>query len=89
MEYTLEHIKGASMAGKNIVTTEYTGNVILPAKVHRGYLFILMVSGTADITLGGGSGSIPLSGGHYYEPLVTPTGAIEITSTGTYVVAEG
>jgi hypothetical protein len=75
--------------GKNIVTTELSGNYALPAKVSRGYFLIIMTQGTCTVTLGEGTGGIPLEEDHYYEPLVAPTGVIEITSTGTYVIAEG
>jgi hypothetical protein len=77
------------MIGKNIVTTEKTGNFAMPTKVNRGYFLIIMTSGTATIALGGGDGEIPIGEQQYYEPLVAPTGAITITSTGTYVIAEG
>lgn len=77
------------MKGKNIVTTDYSGNHTIPVDVNRGYFIIIMKTGSASIALGGGTGSIPIEADHYYEPLVAPTGPIEITSAGTYVVAVG
>ncbi len=74
---------------KNIVTKEYVGDVTLPYKKNRGYLFVMMKVGSGTIELGDGGGTIPLAEGSYYEPLQTPISKVTIVTTGTVVVAEG
>jgi hypothetical protein len=75
--------------GINITTNEHTGNYALPQKSNRAYFLIIMTSGEGTVKFGGGTGGVPLAEDHYYEPLIAPTSEIEITSTGTYVIAEG
>lgn len=73
----------------NMVSTEYTGNVELPANQNRSYFLIVMNSGTADVTFGEGTGGVPVSGSTIFEPRIAPISKITITSTGTYTVVEG
>lgn len=73
----------------NTVSTEYTGNTVLPANSNRGYFFIVMVGTAGTVAFGGGDGKIPLTATGFYEPCVAPIGEISIETTGTFVVHEG
>lgn len=73
----------------NIVSQAGTGNLIIPANRDRSHFAIFMTSLSGTIKLGKGDGAIPLSNDSWYEPSVCPTGEIEITTTGTYVIVMG
>jgi hypothetical protein len=78
-----------TIMAKNTVSTEYTGNTSFEPNNNRTYFFIVMTSGVGTIAFGGGTGEIPLEEGFHYQPGVTPTGQINITTAGTYVVHQG
>jgi len=48
-----------------------------------------MTSAEGTIKLGKGSGAVPLANGVHYEPYACPTGELEITTTGDYIVVLG
>lgn len=73
----------------NTVSQEYTGNQTFPFDQDRGYLFIVMTSGTGTVEFGGGGGKIPLAEGAFYEPLVCPLSEISVETTGTFVIHTG
>lgn len=75
------------IAGVSTVSTEYTSNTTLAANPDRKYLFILNVSGTTTLAIGGGAGLLPVPG--FYEPFIAPTGTIDIVTDGTVIVVEG
>lgn len=71
----------------NTSSKEYTTTKTWAEKQNRGYLFIVVTSGSVDIEFGNGGGSIPLAAGAHYEPYVCPTSEFTVTCTsGTYVV---
>ena len=69
-----------------LTSTTYSGNQTFPAKQGRGYFFIVMTVGSGTISFGGGDGEIPLANAQHYEPYVCPTGVIDVTTAGTFVV---
>ena len=71
----------------NVVSRTYSGNVTIPKDQNRGYLLIVVVTGTATVELGGGGGKIPLPTGTFYEPTVAPISEIVIEVAGEVVVA--
>jgi hypothetical protein len=73
----------------NIVSTEYTGNTTIVRNLNRSYFMVIMTSGTGTVEFGGGGGAVPLAADTFYEPYVTPTSEIIVTTTGTFVVVEG
>lgn len=74
----------------NTVSTEHTGNLVLPARKHRSYFFITFTVGTGTVEFGGGGGKIPLGTAYHYAPAVAPIGEISIETTGgTYIIHEG
>jgi len=73
----------------NIVSQAHTGNLTIPANRDRSYFFVIMTSAEGTIKLGSGSGAVPLANGVHYEPYVCPTGELEITTTGDYIVVLG
>ena len=73
----------------NIVSQAYTGNLTIPANRDRSYFFIIMTSTSGTLKLGKGSGAVPLANGVHYEPYVCPTGELEITTAGTFIVVMG
>lgn len=74
--------------GVDAASTEYNVDTTLVANVNRRYLFIKVLSGVATtLTIGGGSGVLPLEG--FYEPLVAPTGEVAIVTDGSVLVVEG
>lgn len=73
----------------NIVSKGGTGNLIIPANRDRSYFVVFMTSASGTVKLGKGSGEVPIVNGGFYEPYICPTGEIEITTTGTYVVVLG
>lgn len=74
---------------KNTISTEYTGDTTFPANNNRDYFFIVMTVGSGTIAFGGGTGQIPLATGEHYNPPICPTGEIQVTTTGTFVVHMG
>lgn len=77
----------AQVSGADLVSVQYSSNTTLAADPDRKYFFILSVSGTTTILLGGGAGAIPVT--DYFEPLVAPTGEIDIVTDGVVIVVEG
>jgi hypothetical protein len=73
----------------NIVSQTHTGNLTIPANRDRSYFFIIMTSTSGTLKLGKGSGAVPLANGVHYEPYVCPTGELEITTAGTFIVVMG
>ena len=73
----------------NLVSQTHLGNLTIPANRDRSYFFIIMTSADGTIKLGKGSGAVPLASGVHYEPYVCPTGELEITTTGDYIVVLG
>ena len=80
-------VANVQVSGIDSVSTEYTGNTTLAADPNRKYFFIRSVSGTTHILLGEGAGQIPIDS--FYEPLVAPTGEIDIVTDGVVIVVEG
>lgn len=80
-------IVNAQVSGVDTVSTEYSANTTLAANQDRKYFFILNKSGTTTVKLGGGLGEIPIN--DFYEPLVAPTGVIDIVTDGVVLVVEG
>lgn len=69
-----------------LISKEYTGNTTLPKQGNRSYFFIVMTQGTCTLEFGKGGGTIPLSEGNFYEPIIVPTSQIDVVSTGTYTI---
>ena len=86
---TVEEVRKDSPASAGIVTTDYTGSLSIPADKDRQYFFIQVKAQSATIKFGDGSGSILIDPQGYYEPLVAPAGAIDIDTTGSFVLAMG
>jgi hypothetical protein len=76
------------MAAENakLVSEGLAGNRVLPASRGREYFLIQPTGAPLQIKFGGGSGSITIQDGSYYEPYVAPSTSIEIISAGTYTV---
>lgn len=64
----------------------FTGVLSLPENSNRHYFFVVAVTGSIELEFGKGGGKIPLAEGNHYCPYVCPTGEIDITGTGTYVL---
>jgi hypothetical protein len=76
-------------ATANIVSTTHTGPLVIPRNSNRRYFFVRMIDAAGTLKLGKGTGELPLDIGMYYEPYVCPSGELEITTTGTYIVIMG
>jgi len=70
----------------NFKSVDYIGNTTLPARRGREYLMVLAKDAALTISIGGGAGSVPVSVGGFYEPLIAPSGELVIVTTGTFVV---
>ena len=79
-----------SLDQANTRSTLHTGTTTFAANDRRGYLFVVILTGTATIKFGGGDGEIPLPTiGSWYEPLKVPTSEFTITcgdAADTFVV---
>ncbi len=73
----------------NTISTAHTGNQTFAADTTRSYFFIVVTSGSASVSFGGGDGYVPLSSGQHYNPPIAPIGEIDVITTGTYVVHMG
>ena len=75
------------IASLNVTSKEFTGEIVLPANVHRKYLFIVMTEGTeGTIELGGGGGKIPIETGFHFNPYPVPTSEVSIITDGKVVI---
>ena len=73
----------------NLISTTYSGTTTLQRNLNRSYFLVVMTSGEGTVEFGEGGGQVPLAASAFYEPYVTPTSEITITTTGTFVVVEG
>ncbi len=78
-----------SVIRANTISTEHSGDLLIPADNKRSYFFIVMTSGSAGLEFGGGGGLVPLTEGAHYNPPIAPVGAIRVVTEGTYIVHMG
>lgn len=74
------------MLRANSISTEHTGNLVLPANQNRRLFFIVQTVGASTIEFGGGGGKIPLEEGMHYIPPCIPLDKISIETAGTFVL---
>lgn len=67
-------------------TKEYAAPVVLPLDTRRSALEVYVVSGSVELQIGGGTGTITVTPTAPYLPVVISTSEISISGAGTYVV---
>jgi hypothetical protein len=67
-----------------VVSTIYAGNTTFVQTDHRNYFF-LFATDALTINFGGGSGSIPIAAGGFFEPRVIPTTTFTVFTTGAFI----
>lgn len=67
-------------------TKSYVAPVVLQADPRRSALEVYVTSGSVELQIGGGSGTIPVTQTTPYLPIIVSTSEISITGVGTYVV---
>lgn len=70
----------------NAISRTYVGARTFKADTNRRLLEIVVTTGTINIALGGGNGTLPLTTTVPYRPFIVPTSQIVVTGTGTYTV---
>ncbi len=75
-----------SSENAKLISEALAGNRVIPAHRGREYFLIQPTGTPLQIKFGGGSGSVTIQDGSYYEPYVAPSTSIEIISAGTYTV---
>ena len=67
-------------------TRSYTGSTVFAADRNRSYFFITFTSGAGTIRFGNEGGEIPLVSGGHYNPPISPSTEITVTTSDTFVV---
>jgi hypothetical protein len=75
-----------SFNNAKLVSTEYTGNTVLPAERGREYFLIQPVDDDLTIQFGDDGGFITILNGSYYEPYIAPSTKISVVTTGSFIV---
>lgn len=73
----------------NTTSLEFAGNKTFPANRDRQYLYITMLDTVGTLTIGNGTGKLPLGVGGYFEPTVCPTGKLVVETTGKFLIIMG